>query len=262
MEIAKTVKTEDYSHVEICLKSINDENYFNSFKRNEKFTSILEHTSEIFGREYVQLIVTEFSDLIKLIDWVKVKENDKLGGAVLVNFNELSSFIDLPDYNFSPSTIGYLYKGLSFLKFMASKNKKTINILEIGAGYGGQCKLIKDLAPLFDIKIGDYGLIDLQAVSDLQRKYLTTLNYNNISYYGYEELKDFDIFDKYDVLISVYALGEFDIEVQNFYVNNVLKNIKDFYLIWNTEKVHDFFSNMNITPENPKTGQYNTLILS
>jgi len=258
----RTFKTEDYVHVDICLKSIDDETYFNSFKRNNLFTLILEHTSEKFGHDYCQLIISEFKDLINFINWNKVKENEKLGGAVLIDFSELRSFIKLPDYYFSPSTIAYLYKGLSFLRFLSSRNKKTFNILEIGGGYGGQCKFIKDLAPLFKIEIGDYGLIDLKGVSDLQRKYLTTLGYEKINYYSYEELKDFNLFDKYDVLISVYALGEFVVEVQNFYVDNVLKNIKDFYLIWNTEIIHEFFLNMNITCENPKTGQDNKLILS
>lgn len=257
-----TLKTEEYSHVSTCLNAVNDDESFKSFKKDRNFTNILEHTSESFGHDYIKLIIEEFNDLINLIDWDKVKENDKLGGATLVNFSELSSVVDLVDYNFSPSTIGYLYKGLSILKFASTKNKKSISILEIGGGYGGQCKLVKDLAPLFNIEIENYGLIDLKAVSDLQKKYLTTLNYKNISFYKYEELKDFHEFDKYDLLVSIYALGEFDIEVQNFYVDNVLKNIKDFYLIWNTEKIHERFLNFNIVSENPKTGKYNTLILS
>ena len=258
----KTLKPEDYTHIDVCLKSINDDSYFNSFKNNSNFTNILEHTSEKFGRDYIQLIIQEFSNFINLIDWDKIKENDKLGGAVLVDFSELSSVINLPDYKFSPSTIGYLYKGLSILKFASSKNKTKINILEIGGGYGGQCKIVKDLSPLFNITIENYGLIDLKAVSDLQKKYLSTLNYKDITYYAYEDLKDFDSFDKYDLLVSIYALGEFDVEIQNFYVNNVIKNIKDFYLIWNTKDIHSFFSNFNITSENPKTGFFNTLILS
>ena len=258
---SKTWKPEEYIHIEVCKKAISDENTFNNFKKMPNFVDVLEHTTEKWGRCYMQLIFNNFVNVINVIDWNKIKENDKYGNASKCDFSELKKYVKLDNYNISPSTIAYTYKGLCILDFLLNKKINNVKILEIGGGYGGQCKILYDLSEIFNIKIEQYGIIDLSVVLKLQNKYLSLLGYNGVFFYEYEELKNFNDFNEYNVLISIYALGEFDVNIQNFYIENILKNINTYYIIWNTAPVNDYFSGCKITDEVPKTGAYNKLIL-
>jgi hypothetical protein len=63
----------------------------------------------------------------------------------------------------------------------------------------------------------------------------------------------------YDICISNYGFGEFDKNIQDNYVDKVLKYCNNFYIIYNTQRVHDFIIDLKNEPEDPKSGQFNTL---
>ena len=134
-----------YVHVPVCELAVKEKESFNTFKRDSYFTTILEHTLEEFSRQFLSRALSEYADKINLINWEKVAENDL---TVLTEYPEIPSDNKL----FSPSTIAYVFKALDILQHMKDSSLNNINILEIGAGYGGQCKMILDLAPLFDIQ--------------------------------------------------------------------------------------------------------------
>lgn len=248
-----------YVHVPVCESAVRNDDDFNSFKRNDYFTTILEHTSEAASRAFLFRLINEYADKVNKIDWEKVSENDSLGGPTLVEYPDIPSKNKL----FSPSTIAYVFKALDILQHMKKSKLNDVDVLEIGGGYGGQCKMVVDLAPLFDININSYTLIDLYWPNELQRKYLETLGYTNkINYISYEELRDSEVkIPKFNYLISIYALGEFMPEVQQFYVDK-MNSFPYHYVLWNTPQIHERFLLSDIEEERPRTGPFNVLIKS
>lgn len=251
--------TDIYVHVPVCIEAVDNDEVFNTFKRDTNFTVILEHTSEEASRIFLQRILNEFPGYTKKIDWDKVSENDKLGAPILVEYPNAPSKNKL----YSPSTIAYAFKALDILRHMKNSNLTNVNILEIGAGYGGQCKMIFDMAPLFNINIESYTLVDLYHPNKLQKKYLSELGYiNKIFYQAFELLEDNTIsLNKFDYLISIYALSEFTERIRNNYINMLGDNYK-YYLLWNTPAPYDRYKNSIIEEERPKTGPFNLLIKS
>ena len=102
------------------------------------------------------------------------------------------------------------------------------NIVEIGGGYGGQCKIISDY-----FKIKKYVIYDLPEVNKLQKKYLNKFNINNIFL---KSFKSIEKEDDCDIIISNYALSECNKNIQDVYFNNVINYSKMGFMIWNETK--------------------------
>lgn len=245
-----------YTHVEICKKALTDEYVFNNFKTTPLFTKILEHTSEFNGHQYASSIIKNYNKYYHILDWKKLKENDIIGHPFIIDFPELQ----LNECHYSPSTIHYIHSGLFFIENVL-KHVDKINILEIGGGYGGQCKILLDICKMTNIEVENYGIIDLEYVSKLQNKYLNSFEYTNVQYFEFENMKDFGIFKNYNVLFSSYGLSEFTTEIKNFYIDNIVKLIDNYYIEWNEEKIHPHFLNAKIIDEYPRTYIFNKSIV-
>jgi hypothetical protein len=251
-------KFHDYTHIDICKNALFNISIYNNFKRIPEYTKILEHTTEYFGIEYIKLIFSEHEKYAKLLDWKKLKENDLIGNPNLSNFIILKDYLNIDDCIFSPSTIYYIYRGLDIIdKILVNDN---INILEIGGGYGGQCKLIIDMCSMLGININKYGIIDLESASKLQDKYLSTFEYKNVEFFEYENIKNFDDFKLYNNLISVYALSEFEVDVQDYYINNIIKYMDNIYILCNVQIDNTYFSDCKLIEGLPEVGRYHKLI--
>lgn len=252
-----------YVHTSVCENAVKNENIFNIFKKDSNFTTILEHTQENFSHDFMSQIINIYPEEAKKINWNLVKENDSIGSAHIINYPELSQLIELEDYNFSPSTVAYAFKALDILYHMKKSNLNDIKILEIGAGYGGQCKMIFDMANIFSINILEYTLVDLYWPNQLQKKYLNYLGYKNkLNFVSFEELVDNkNNLPEFNYLISIYALGEFPQDIQQFYIDK-MKNLEYYYIVWNTISIHNRFLLSDIEEERPRTGPYNVLIKS
>lgn len=251
-----------YVHSPVCEDAVKNNNTFNTFKSDPQFTTILEHTSVQNSHQFMNQIIEMYSEYAKLINWGLVKQNDLLGSAYIIEYPQLSNVIDLDDYFFSPSTVAYAFKSLDILNHIKRSKLNSVDILEIGAGYGGQCKMIFDMAELFDIKIKSYTLVDLYWPNKLQEKYLKELGYlNRIQFISYESLVEGKDLPDFNYLISIYALGEFTEETQQFYIDK-MDNFTYHYLVWNTHKIQEQFLLSDIEEETPKTGPYNVVIKS
>jgi hypothetical protein len=115
----------DYKNV--CIDSVKDESKFDIFKRNPSYNGILEHVSKEQGELYLRYLDSNFTDYKEYLEIFK--GNDLYGGSVLSEYDNVGEI--------SPSTLRYI-KVLSDIKnlFGDLNGKK---IIEIGAGYGGQC---------------------------------------------------------------------------------------------------------------------------
>ena len=119
-----------YIHVPVCELAVCNDEYFNSFKSDSYFTTILEHTSEEFSRLFLSRAMSEYQGYVDLIDWGKVSENDSVGTPILLEYPEIPSSNKL----FSPSTIAYVFKALEILQHMKDSRLNDIDVLEIGGG--------------------------------------------------------------------------------------------------------------------------------
>ena len=206
--------SDTYNYKNACQMAALYDLDFNSFKRNPEFNAILEHVSEDQGRQYKQHLDTYFPEyLCKLKQF---KENDVHGSPVLFEYKGIGKI--------SPTTLRYI-KVLSDLKHLFG-SLDNFNIIEIGVGYGGQCKVISDF-----FNINKYYLVDLEEVLNLADKYLKKLNVKNV-----EIVKPFEItaLDKrFDLIISNYAFTELSRCFQELYLEKILVGCSHGYITCN-----------------------------
>lgn len=247
----------NYTNNNVALNAVTNDNAFYTFKRDPMFTNILEHVSYKQGIQYIDYIKTlckSYNVEFESLWWNKYIENDVFGNPITYNYKEqLINIRDLKTYNISPTTLRYICFGLQLFNVINSTGKKDISIIEIGGGYGGQCKILSDICLQFNISINKYTIIDLEHVSKLQNKYLDMLNVNN--FVAIPNTNCIELLDnEYDLFISNYALGEFETMVQDFYIDNVLSKCKKSFITWNTYPINPKLKNINIVEEVPQTG--------
>jgi hypothetical protein len=196
-----------------CLEAATDDLYFSMFKQNKSYTQILEHTDFLTGFLYGEFILKTNFDFSKLDI---LKSNDNQGTATLMRYPEPFGLI-------SPNTMYYI-KVLAELEQMFG-SLSNMNIIEIGVGYGGQCKAIYDY-----FKPSSYTLVDLPEPVKLAERYHRDFNYEGIKYLT-QDLLPSDI--EYDLVISNYAITECVRPVQMDYIEKVVSKSKRGYITYN-----------------------------
>jgi len=140
---------------------------------------------------------------------------------------------------FSPSTWQYISVLTNLVKHFGSLDG--MRIVEIGGGYGGQCRTIFDL-----YKPECYHIIDLPEVCSLQRKYCPAECYTQPT--GQE----------YDLLISNYALSEID--NNKLYIDEVVRKSEHGYITCNTDLVKLDFPHSRL-PDIPGERETNYILI-
>ncbi len=197
----------------ICLEASKNDDVFNIFKTIPEYVQILEHTSIEFGEEYIKIIKRDNPHLLEEKYLNKFKGNDNFGGSMLHDFG---------DFTISPSTLRYIKVLSDLIKLFGDLSN--FRIVEIGGGYGGQCKIINDY---FTIK--DYHIVDLYEATLLTKKYLDKLSVNNVRFSTSDKLNE----EKYDLIISNYAYTELDRGLQNNYKDNIINGSENGYITCN-----------------------------
>jgi hypothetical protein len=230
--VAKLLKTGDLS----------------TFKRNPDYTYMLEHTSGAQGQQYLDLLkhtkvsskdIHEFS-----------KKNDAIGGTNQKMYGELS---------LSPSNLRYLYQAYLIIKHF-QKFKMTINIVEIGGGYGGLFLAIDFLARKYKINIDSYTIIDIPTIAKFQKLYVSKVEHKipfdtlPATNFG-KELDKPNLF-----LVSCYSFAEIPREYQAKYIEVLFPKLKHGFITWNNIPVYDFGFPADVEDEVPKTGKLNKYV--
>ena len=144
------------------------------------------------------------------------KENDKYGTPDIHEFDNLGKV--------SPTTVRYIKNTFDIVNRFGTDIG---NIVEIGGGYGGLCKVLSNV-----IYFSNYLIFDLEEPNMLSTKYLSK----------FDELKDrvqsltleeLDEIDGIDLLISNYAFSEVSLDVQEEYYEKVIKKTKRIYMVFN-----------------------------
>jgi hypothetical protein len=238
----------------VCKNAANDDECFKVFKRNPIYNGILEHVSKDQGNLYLDYIKNNSPELLEIIG--DFKENDIHGGTIKFTYPGIDDI--------SPSTLRYI-KVLSDIKnlFGDISGKK---IIEIGAGYGGQCVILNKL-----FNPSEYAIVDLDESLELSNKYLK-INGINPRIIKISEIDSIN--EDFDVVISNYAYSELSKNLQDLYYDKIIKRSKHGYLTYNfisnlcnidsynREEVFNKFTekNIKILDETPKTFENNLII--
>lgn len=239
------------------------------FKNHPHINDIFEHLSEHFGHEYHSLLrqQTTLSEQ-QIRDYCT--KNDLIGGGKKYPYGH--------QWVTSPTNFRYLYHAhliLSHLRQMSSplhdEDWVEQSVVEVGCGYGGLCIAILELAPHYRVKIPYYHLVDLPAISELQRQYHarlseqirfctdTMITYHSAFEYGK------DIPDKNGLFfISNYCFSEIAAEHQVHYRTHLLTKpyVSHGFMTWNHIPLYDFgySSSLRSEPESPLTGKDNVYV--
>tara|TARA_X000001036_G_C20679934_1_gene805529 strand:+ start:1104 stop:1919 length:816 start_codon:yes stop_codon:yes gene_type:complete len=202
----------EYQYVNFVEAAINNQEVFNSFRNDSRYRDILEHVSDELGKKYYFNLREELSHK-EIVDLCKSVKN--------VGSPQLSIF---EDSELNPTTLRYINVGLDLRKkFSKSKFE---NIVEIGAGYGGQALILDNF---FEIK--KYTFIDLPQVNQLIKKFLS---YHQPKFnYLFSEITSYKNKEKYDLFISNYAFSELPKKLQITAIKNIVSYTEYGYMIVN-----------------------------
>jgi hypothetical protein len=196
-----------------CQTAAKDERLFKNFKRHPIYRNVLEHITYEQGLDYLALIEKESPHILSALD--KFAQNDTYGSPVTYDYH--------PYGPLSPTTIRYMKIAGEILNHFGDLNGK--KIVEIGVGYGGQCKILSDL-----VSYESYTLIDLPEAALLAEKYLKKLDVPSLRFFDRNHLPDDETFD---LLISNYAFSEITKEEQIGYIQKILNRSKNGYMLCN-----------------------------
>lgn len=231
-----------------CLQAALDDDTFCTFKKNVVYNNILEHVTYAEGIEYIN----HFKDNPVIMSALDLfRSNDKLGAPRTYNFPLVG--------NFSPTTLRYI-KVLHDLMMQLDLNGK--HVVEIGAGYGGQYTVMRQV-----FKPLSYTFVDLSPVVKLIEKYVKRLSLDDIPL-NFVAHTDVPKQISCDLAISNYAFSECNIHTQDIYISSILQHAKSCYMIHNNFNGYpysDFInkisnSSVRVTDESPRTHPNNVLI--
>jgi hypothetical protein len=198
---------------DFCLQAATKDDVFYTFKSHPSYQSVLEHVSYSNGEIYLKIILEDYPYILNSLD--PCRDNDRIGQPQRYIFGKFGAW--------SPTTLRYMKVAGDLESFFGDLRGKSI--VEIGGGYGGQCKIIHEL---FGFK--SYTIIDLKEVALLTNKYLKThLIDQALCVNPQENLGD----ETYDLLISNYAFSEISEEAQLIYIENVINRSKSGYMTYN-----------------------------
>ncbi|NNG04035.1 MAG: putative sugar O-methyltransferase [Inquilinus sp.] len=189
---------------DLCYAAANDPKVFATFRRSAAYNAILEHVDAEQGKQYLSIINDRYPHLLDHLD--RFKSNDRDGAPLLVEYPETGAI--------SPTTLRYI-KVLGDLERLFG-SLSTLHIVEIGAGYGGQCKIINDYE-----RFEAYTIIDLPEALALSRRFLAAhdIGAPKVRFVAAE---DCGTAIAADLVISNYAFTECNRAAQTAYLHNIL----------------------------------------
>lgn len=216
-----TSLSDNQAYPQVCIQASNDYRFFNSFRRNAIYNKVLEHVSEKQGSEYLQLISRDSEILASINDF---KLNDSYGNPRMYAYPHIGMI--------SPSTLRYVKVLADIKRLFHTAN--SLNICEIGVGYGGQCRVINAY-----YKPATYCLVDIQPALALAQRYLDNyILHSKLTYKTMNELGRRD----YNLVLSNYAFTELPRTIQDVYMNKVILNSERGYITYNEITPREFNS--------------------
>lgn len=241
----------DYSGYCSFIRSICDSGDLSSFKSSNEYRGILEHVYPDSGTDYIEYI-NAYSDITEEGIEGFCKVNDSIGNPILTDYGFTKA---------SPTSLRYIFHSYIIFRHIQSLNLTSVDIVEVGGGYGGLCLALHYFSNRYNININSYTIVDLKAASDLQRLYLKkTIPEANIHCVDAEMFgKNIDRNNMF--LISNYCFSEISPEYQKEYITHLFPKVVHGFMAWNCIEPYNFGFNTRIEEERPNTGgMYNKYI--
>jgi predicted O-methyltransferase YrrM len=199
---------------DFCRLAATDPEVFANFRQHPTYCWVVSAWVPHEARDFYEILKQRGEPL----DFFEaLRAHERIGGPSLAVYDPIGAI--------SPQTVRYV-KVLSDLdRLFPSLAGKTI--VEIGAGFGGQCAVI---AKRYDF--ARYILVDLPEPLMLARRYLESLGIERVEYAC---LEDLPALGRYDLAISAYGLSEIARPTQIDYLQRVLRCSAGGYLLWNCE---------------------------
>ena len=218
-----------------------------TFKSDPRYMGILEHVSVQQGAEYLALIQTEFPEVLSTMG-IFIHANDSVGAPHKVSYGTLVC---------SPTSLRYVYHSHLILAHVRRLGLAEVDMVELGAGYGGLCFALHFFAGAFGITLRTYTMIDLPLANKLQERFLrlmplgdARLSFCSADTFGRDVSGGF--------LVSNYAFSELPDNLQTKYIASLFPRIQHGFMAWNFIPVYDFgIPLLENVDERPNTGPYN-----
>jgi hypothetical protein len=197
--------------------ALTDEDAFAQLKQLPGIKGAIERLSPKRGAEYRAIVLDQTPALLDRLD--AFRENDRIGSPDLAPY---------PEGLISPTTWRYVKVVSDLQQLFGSLDGW--HIAEIGVGYGGQCKVLNEAH-----SVGSYTFYDLEPVVRLAAKYAGEAGSPVADKL---HLADFRRLGRgapvtYDLVISNWALSECTVEVQDRYIEHVLRRSRHGYITYN-----------------------------
>lgn len=207
---AESILGSDFSYRGICEKAVLDDYYFENFRHLPEYSHALELPQ---GDRFAAYLENTASDRVKNC-FSSFEALDRIGSPETSYYPGIGSF--------SGTTLRYITIADQISKIFSLR--KDAHIVEIGAGFGGQCFVLSRL-----LSFSKYSVYDLPEVNLLIKKVLTQLEVPNICYPSLKNKMPIEA----DLVISNYAFSELSRDLQMEYFEKVVKNCTSGYMIFN-----------------------------
>lgn len=201
------------------LEKLNSSKSRHNFRRNFDYREILEHVDYQTGLKYIKRIEHLGFDLEELFKLGL--PNDTYGNPRTYKYYNLPKI--------SPTTLRYLSVACELQILFGSLDNA--NVVEIGAGYGGQMAILSRMH-----KLKNYSIYDLPQAQDLIGHYLKSTQVMFTP--KMLDIKQVNL-GRYDLIISNYAFSELPENVQRQYLTSTLATSNKGYLIMNSGKSNE-----------------------
>ena len=211
------------NYLENVVKS-SDDPYFKDFRSSVSW-GIWEGGEKEIGLVSIRSIKKFglYREFLRNIQMFKL--NDLYGSPKLYDF-------DLGIENISSSTIQYSRDALIINdKLFSREITHPLVIVEIGAGYGGLCRILSEI-----VDIESYFIVDLPEVLSLAKKYLS--NYpkldGKVHFVDGTKAQLFDEAKNFDLAIACASMAELSEKNQDKYNEQIILRSDNVYLAYNT----------------------------
>jgi len=191
---------------------------FARFKRDPRYTRVLEHATEEAGSRHLAALRERAPDLVERVE--AFRANDHVGGPQRFSYDGVGAI--------SPSTLVYMRTAATLRELFGDLSAFTI--AEIGVGYGGLMLVIDRLW-----RCRRYDMFDLPPVLELASRCLEAHVLNGA--YRPMTLNRATGEDAYDLVISEWAYSELPAHLERMYADKVLARARRGFLSMNSGRI-------------------------
>lgn len=212
------------------------------FKKNPIYCRYINNDNRSYETAiaFFNYIKKQYPELLIYLE--EFKKNDIVGSPTLYKINN-----------------GYISPGtLRFIKVFGDISRFQFNsLVEIGSGYGGQCRIIRTLTEI------PYTLIDIPESLAIAKAYLKDQPF--LMFIPCDQLEPVSA----DLVISDYCISEMNEAGVDFYINAVIKNCRNGYFTCNSSGIMSYliselqqiFHQVEVVSELPATTKHNNVII-